>query len=87
MPMPRLPATHHNTTATIRAFHVKKNSAAMAPMWNAAMKAAVKLNCWVNVLSLEKRCISTVVLIAAPIEICAAITFDGHAHVAGARIL
>jgi len=28
-----------------------------------------------------------VVLIAAPIEICAAITFDGHAHVAGARIL
>ncbi len=36
------------TIATIRAFQGKKNSAAMAPTWNAVMKAAVKLTRWVK---------------------------------------
>src|SRR6266849_10251856 len=39
--MPRLPETHHSTTASASAFHVKKNSAAMAPTWNAPIKREV----------------------------------------------
>ena len=41
MPIPRLPETHHKKQATKNAGHVKKNSAATAPIWNRAMKVAV----------------------------------------------
>ena len=50
--MPRLPEIHHNTTASASAFNVKKNSAAMAATWNAAInEVVVQLIDWVNVLS------------------------------------
>src|SRR6478672_5716076 len=39
--MPRLPATHHKSSATKKAFHVNIKSAAIAPMWNATMKKVV----------------------------------------------
>ena len=43
MPTPRLPATHHNRTATKRAFQVNMKSAATAPIWNATIKNVVSL--------------------------------------------
>jgi hypothetical protein len=61
--MPRLPETHHSTTASARAFHVKKNSAAMAPTWNAPIKKVViQLTGCVNVLSRLKILMISVVL-------------------------
>jgi hypothetical protein len=44
--MPKLPDTHHRKPATKSAFHVKKNSAAIAPMWNAAIKKDVTQLTW-----------------------------------------
>jgi hypothetical protein len=41
MPMPTFVASTHITTAQISAFHVKKNNAAIAPTWNAVIKATV----------------------------------------------
>jgi len=62
MPMPRLPATHQNKTASANPFHVKKNSAAMAPRWNAIMKREVtQMIGWVNVLSRLKMLITLAV--------------------------
>jgi len=37
----RLPATHHRTNAIANAFQVKKNSAIIAPTWNAPRKNEV----------------------------------------------
>src|SRR5580693_8706733 len=39
--MPRLPEIHQSTHASTKAFQVKKNSAAMAPMWNPPIKKTV----------------------------------------------
>jgi hypothetical protein len=40
-PMPRLPATHHSSTAIRKAFQLKTNSAATAPAWKTIMKKVV----------------------------------------------
>ena len=41
MPMPTLVESHHINIATKNAFQLKKNSAAIAPIWKMAMKVAV----------------------------------------------
>lgn len=41
MPIPKLPDIHHKRAATNSAFQVKKNKAAIAPIWKAAIKKAV----------------------------------------------
>jgi hypothetical protein len=41
MPMPRLPETHHSTTAIASAFQVNMKSAMIAPTWNAPIKKVV----------------------------------------------
>src|SRR5579859_893519 len=54
--MPGLPATHKRTTANARPFQVKKNNAAIAPIWNAIMKnEVVQLTGSENVLSRSMR--------------------------------
>ena len=47
--MPRLPDTHHKKPAMRSAFHVKKNSAATAPIWKAIMKEVVIQLTWLSV--------------------------------------
>src|SRR5437867_9557555 len=61
--MPRLPDIHHNTTASARAFHVKRNNAAIAPTWNTAIKSVVtQLIGWANVLSRSKMFVTSAIL-------------------------
>src|SRR5690349_20036786 len=61
--MPRLPDIHHNTTASARPFHVRKNNAAIAPTWNAAIKSVVtQLIGWANVLSCTKIFVTSAIL-------------------------
>src|SRR5690349_16662718 len=61
--MPRLPDIHQNTAASARPFHVKKNNAAIAPTWNAAIKSVVtQLIGWANVLSRSKIFVTSAIL-------------------------